>query len=119
MALQCNDSSRLQRWLDWVRRWQKSRLSVRAFCLKHQLQEPSFYAWRRRLRERGLLDDAAVQAKEPTPAAFVQVLVDAQATAGAAGIEVVLGRGRRLVVRAGFDADTLRQLLRVLEEPAC
>jgi hypothetical protein len=32
---------------------------------------------------------------------------------------LVLANGCRLRVRPGFDANTLRQLLRVLEEPAC
>jgi hypothetical protein len=49
--------------------------------------------------------------------AFVQV-----AEAGSfvpSGIELVLGAGRLLRIRPGFDTDLLRQLLRVLEEPSC
>jgi hypothetical protein len=34
-------------------------------------------------------------------------------------IEVIVGPGRRLRVRPGFDVDLLRQLLRLLEEPSC
>jgi hypothetical protein len=34
-------------------------------------------------------------------------------------IELVLGKGRLLRVWPGFDADLLRQLVRVLEEPSC
>jgi hypothetical protein len=41
-------------------------------------------------------------------------------SAGAAdALEVVTAAGRVLRVRAGFDADVLRQLLAVLEEPPC
>jgi transposase-like protein len=106
------DASSESRWLELVRRWQRSQLSVRAFCQRHHLSEPSFYAWRRVLRQRGLL-----QEPPPSKPAFVKVALDGQPTPAA--IEVVLGHGRLLRLRAGFDADLLRQLLCVLEEPAC
>jgi hypothetical protein len=34
-------------WRRMLRQWQRSGLSIRAFCLEHNLAEPSFYAWRR------------------------------------------------------------------------
>jgi transposase len=113
------DSGKQRHWLDLIRLWQQSNLSVRAFCRRHRLSEPSFYCWRRTLRQRGLIgmepaDDAT---KTETPA-FVQVTVDAGAAAPKS-IELLLANGRRLRLRPGFDADMLRQLLRVLEEPAC
>ncbi len=45
-------------WLNHVRRWQQSQLSVRSFCQSNRLREPSFYHWRRLLRQRGLLAEA-------------------------------------------------------------
>jgi len=112
MALRVN-AGKQAHWLDLVQRWQRSNLSVRAFCERHQLSEPSFYSWRRVLRERGLIDES-VQAPA---AAFVKLMVDAEPAAGSA-IELVVGR-RVLRVRPGFDADVLLELVRVLEEPAC
>jgi len=35
-----------------LRLWQRSGLSVRAFCEQQDLSQPSFYAWRRTLAER-------------------------------------------------------------------
>jgi transposase-like protein len=103
------------RWLKLVRRWQRSNLSVREFCRQHEISENNFYAWRRVLRERGLLGEA------PTPAlatpAFVQLL-HGEAEAAEGVIEIVLGR-RVVRVRRGFDGATLRQLLALLEEPSC
>jgi transposase-like protein len=112
------DSGKQRHWLDLIRLWQQSNLSVRAFCRRHRLSEPSFYCWRRTLRQRGLIEREATNdaAKRETPA-FVQVTV--AAGAASKSIEVVLAKGRRLRVRPGFDVNTLRQLLRVLEEPAC
>lgn len=69
--------------------------------------EPSFYSWRRVLRERGLLDDAP---------AFVKLTIAPESTASI--VEIVLGK-RIVRVRPGFDADLLLELVRLLEEPAC
>jgi transposase len=113
------NAEKQRHWLDLLRLWQQSKLSVRAFCERHQLSEPSFYCWRRTLRQRGLLGtQAADDAGHTQSPAFVQLSVGAAAVA-AKSIDVILTKGRRLRIRPGFDATTLRQLLRVLEEPAC
>lgn len=119
------DPVKERRWLELVQRWRLSRLSVRAFCERHQLSEPNFYVWRRVLRLRGLIreDDTPVTPSTPTPA-FVKVAMAPETSAnmalaaGGSAIEVVLSQGRLLRVRPGFDAEVLRQLVRLLEEPA-
>lgn len=108
------DLAKQAKWLATVQRWQRSRLSVREFCRQHQVNEASFYEWRRVLRERGLLAEPA-RAKT---SAFVRVSTPLVEPADNA-IEVVLHQGRLLRVRPGFDADAVLQLVRLLEEPAC
>jgi|SRR5579862_2649991 hypothetical protein len=100
------DERKEQQWRRWLGEWRSSGLSVRAFCARHGLTEPTFYAWRRVLAQR----PAARRAFVP-----VEVVAD-QPTALASPLEVVLGDGRRLRVAPGFDAATLRALLGVLEE---
>ena len=124
MARQRN-SAKECRWLELIRLWQQSGLSVRAFCQRHQLGEPRFYVWRRVLRQRGLMDRKSVAAarRGATTPTFVKVAVDTQNKA-TTPIDLVLAQGRRLRVRAGFDPELLRQLLRLLEEvsakvPSC
>ena len=112
------DSAKQRHWLDLILLWQRSRLTVRAFCLRHRLNEPSFYSWRRVLRQRGLLGNEPADDPGMATPAFVQLTV-ADSPAGPKSIELILPKGRRLRVRPGFDANTLRQLLRVLEDPAC
>jgi transposase len=104
------DPRKEQQWRRWLQQWQDSGLSVRVFCARHHLPQPSFYAWRRTLQQR---DAAAVTflpvrlAPEPAPV-----------TPGS--LEIVLTNGRCLRVPAGFDPTTVRQLLAVLEEaPPC
>lgn len=99
-------------WLKIVQRWQCSHLTVREFCGRQQISEPSFYSWRRLLRERGLLKEEAARADAP---AFVKLTVAAET---ANTVEIVLGQ-RVLRVQPGFDSNMLLELVRLLEEPAC
>jgi len=95
-----------QRWRRRIQEWQASGLTVQAFCARHALAPPTFYAWRRQLQQR----DAAARTFVP-----VRVVPDEE-PAHATPLEVVLAGGRRLRVTPGFDPATLRQLLAVLEE---
>lgn len=75
--------------------------SVRVFCHEQKLSEPSFYAWRKRLRS------------ESKPVRFA--LVETKSVADtAAPIEVMLASGDRL--RIPGDAATVRMVLAVLRE---
>jgi hypothetical protein len=111
------NANKEQFWLDHVCRWQHSHFTVREFCRRHHLREGNFYAWRRVLRQRGLLPDSPITL-DAAPA-FVKVAVDAEPAPLGTPVEVVLGRRRVLRVRSGFDADLLLQLVQLLEEPAC
>jgi transposase-like protein len=114
------DASKQSCWLDRIQRWRRSQLSIREFCQTNHLSEASFFSWRRVLRQRGLLPEPTTPTPTPTtPVAspFIK-LVTPQATPPASAIEIVLAKRRRLRVRPGFDADTVRQLVRLLEEDA-
>ena len=102
-----HDRQKEQQWRRWLKEWQASGLSVRAFCERQRLSEPSFYAWRRKL--------ATCDARRPVFVP-VQISADEEGLTGDSSLEVVLAGGRRVRVPAGFDAATLRQLLAVLEE---
>jgi transposase len=108
------DMRKERQWRHWILRWQQSSMSVRAFCVRHDLSQPSFYAWRREIQQR----DAAANTFMP-----VRVLPDRvpdQQRPRTDALEVVLADGRRLRVSPGFDPATLRHLLAILEEvPTC
>jgi transposase len=104
------DPRKEQHWRRFIELWRHSGMSVRAFCDRHHLAEPSFYAWRRHFQQRA----AATPTLVP-----VQIIPD-DPPRGHCGIEVVLADGRCLRVAPGFDPATLRQVLAVLEEaPPC
>lgn len=44
-------SEKLLRWGEILRRQAESGVSIREFCTREGLSEPSFYAWRKKLRE--------------------------------------------------------------------
>ncbi len=102
------DPRKEQHWRRLIQLWKSSGQTVRAFCARHHVTQPSFYAWRRELQLRDA--DAIVP---------VRVVSDDQ-PAPSTPIEIVLTGGRSVRVTPGFDPATLRQLLAVLQEtPLC
>jgi transposase-like protein len=112
------DPRKQDHWLRQIRRWHSSRLTVRDYCARHRLSEPSFYSWKRTLQQRGLLADGSDDPRPlPTRAErplFLPVTIpQAQASPR---IDIVLPDGLSVRVAAGFDAATLRHLLALLRE---
>lgn len=105
-------SERQQLWRQRVQEQRASGLTVRAFCLRHQLREPSFYFWRRTLAERDRADS------RPAEPAFVAVEMSA-APSPAAVVEVHLPSGVRVCVMAGCGATQFAMVLGVLEGRPC
>jgi transposase-like protein len=95
---------------------ERSGLGVSAFCRDRGVSTASFYTWRKRL---GQAD--GVEAGTEHPVGFLEVKLATAAEqivplpAARAAIEVRLGKGRSLIVAAGFDALHLQRLLAVLE----
>jgi len=123
------DAAKERHWRRLLQQWRRSGKTGRDFCCENRLSEPSFYAWKREIAKRDQERRTAAQVTARVSAkarpsvadalpAFVPVTLDAAASATDA-LEVVLSGGRVLRVRAGFDADALRQLLAVLEAPSC
>jgi hypothetical protein len=121
------DPAKERYWRRLLGQWRRSGQTGRDFCAAQQLSEPNFYAWKREIARR---DQERVARSKPRPEAsprrsaaaalpaFLPVTMDAVASPASA-LEVVLAGDRVLRVRPGFDADVLRQLLAVLEEPSC
>jgi hypothetical protein len=100
-------------WRSALKRQAKSGLSVRAFCRREKLSEPSFHAWRRTLHAR----DA--EAKRPRlrlgpggRPAFLPVVV---ADDRRGGIAIELAGGRVLRLSESMAAERLAELVAALE----
>jgi transposase len=90
-------------WAERIAAQQRSGISVKQFCKEHGLTEYSFYAWRKRLRERG-----------PVRFALLERGARPQERRAEAVLELVLATGERLRISAGVDTATLRTVLDVL-----
>jgi hypothetical protein len=130
-------------WRRMLRQWRGSGMSGRDFCSEHGLSEPSFYSWRREIVRRDQEETAAVPgvmgigaparptsfrspigsstAPRSTRKAgntFVKVALPHGAMMSST-IDIILAETRVLRVGRGFDAELLREVVRVLEESSC
>jgi transposase-like protein len=126
-------------WDEVVRRWREGGQSVAAFCRGEGLRESAFYCWRRKLARRGdrtverapdtatgprpqprPVTPASRLSRQSSPSPFLPVhVVEGGATEAVPRVEIVLRQGRTVRVGAGFDRQTLAEVLAVLETAPC
>ena len=90
-------------WAERIGAQQRSGMSVKQFCKEQGVTEYSFYAWRKRLQEKG-----------PVQFALVERNARRQERTAEAVLELVLATGERLRIGTGVDPATLRAVLDVL-----
>jgi len=124
-------------WAALIDEWRQSGLSLPAFCRSHGLSRGTMQNWVYEPTLKRAVEEARREAHS-TPAdrgqadglpaleaslAFLPVHVaepaPAPLPANRTGVEVVLGMGRRVTVEAGFDPETLRRVVAVLEGRPC
>ena len=110
------DPRKAEHWRRLIERWRHSERSVRDFCEHNGIAIPSFYAWRRRLQQDAPLADVSQPSEAVT---FLPVHVQPEPSDQQTHLELVLANGRCLRIPPRFDANALRALLAVLEEPSC
>jgi hypothetical protein len=117
------DGQKERLWRRQLSEQERSGLSVRSFCQSRGIVEGSFYCWRRELQARDAAQRANAAhhtpaASAPVAPAFAAITVSGLESLGAM-LELVLPSGICVRVPVGFDQRTLRELLAVLEPPAC
>jgi hypothetical protein len=86
----------------------KSGLNARAFCRRESISEPSFYAWRRKLRER----DAGPASVDLVPVDVVSSVSPVQPIDGSGGqIEVVMADGLVVRFRESCSGEAMARIL--------
>ena len=109
-------------WRRHIAAWQRSGESIRVYCLRHELSEASFHAWKSKFKRRDEQEAKGLgRAHEVRGALFAEVCVDAlrEDEGRCSFIEVRLGSGRSVRVWPGFDEETLARVLRVVENLPC
>ncbi len=92
-------------WQERIAAQERSGLSVQQFCKEHGLSHPSFYYWRKRLRQ-----------QEPVRFALVERNGTAPEVSTEYSIELVLNSGDRLRIGPNVKAVTLRTVLEALRK---
>jgi transposase-like protein len=103
------DTALQQLWRQRIAECEQSGMSVRQWCLQHDLTSNRFYEWRKRL---GRLEDTAAE-----PAGWTRLQV-ADALPASRPLTVRVGAAAIDVV-PGFDPAHLRAIVRALENPTC
>jgi hypothetical protein len=88
-------------------------MSIREFCRQRRLKESQFYWWQHKLKVSCQAQSTQRQSLNRKTTSFA--LVSDEPGATDAGIELVLGDGRRLRIRKGVDEETLRAVLAAVE----
>jgi transposase len=90
-------------WAERIAAQRRSGMSVKRFCNEQGLTEGSFYAWRKRLQQKGPVRFALVEQSERRQERTAEPV-----------LELVLPTGERLRIGAGVDTATLRTVLNML-----
>lgn len=119
MANRQRDAGRERFWRKMLQRQAGSGLSVRAFCRREGLTEPSFYAWRRTIARRDAQGGGAPQVASRRRsrrgvAAFVPVVVT-EPPHRDTGVILELAGGRRLLLPEAIEVEQVARLVRALE----
>lgn len=114
---------RWARWRGHVEAQPQSGLCVKDYCLRHGLSTQSFYRWRRVFASEAAAGaGVAAGSGEAVPSSvlFAEVVGEPLREDGpTSGVELVLSGERRLRLACGFDADTLRRAVSLLESLPC
>ena len=94
--------------------FEQSGLSRTEYCRQHGLSLSTLNRYRKGARDRSRMTSGLVSPTSPAVALMPVDVVDAH-TSPRTGLYIELACGRRIGVSAGFDADTLRRLIAVLE----
>ena len=110
------------RWNAIVSDFRRSRLTQAEFCRQRNISLASFrYHFYKPLSPKPAPSDARSSASPDHHFLPVTILPDAvlSSTACQPHLELILSNGRRIAVAPGFDTQTLRRLIAVVEERPC
>lgn len=111
------DAEKARYWQKTIGEAVRSSMSIREFCRQRRLKESQFYWWQHKLRAGRQERRRRSPSVRGNQASFA--LVSDEAGATDAGIELVLGDGRRLRIHKGVDEETLRAVLAAMEPSGC
>ena len=113
MSRSGRDMGKERYWQRTIREAARSGMSIREFCRQRRLKERQLYWWQHKLKVGHQTLSIRGPGVNGEAASFT--LVSNEPEGSDAGIELVLGDGRRLRIRRGVDEETLRAVLAAVE----
>jgi hypothetical protein len=106
------------RWRQILQRQAGSGMSVRGFCAEEGIAEPSFYAWRKKLRTRNVNGTQVVRNERcrDETADNASVFIPFKLLDTAATLEIVHPLGYRIQVTGDVNPVALRHVIETLDE---
>ena len=100
-----------------VRAWKKSSLTARHYAEQERISHWSLYGWASAMNRMPATEEAPSFLPVRVVEAAVSVQAPAEGPASAAGsqVDLMLGNGRVVRVRSGFDPETLSRVIEVAE----
>ena len=117
MSIKKQDVEKERYWQRTIGEAARSGKSIREFCRQRRLKESQFYWWQHKLQVGRQEQTRRGHGARRGSASFA--LVGDEGGTTDAGIELVLGGGRRLRIRKGVDEATLRAVLAAVESAGC
>lgn len=103
-------------WRGVLKRQSASGLSVASFCRQESVSAPSFYSWRRKLRERDRADNRSNDGAAPVVSRGQLLPVRIESNACSGPVRILLPQGVSIETPDSIDDGALVHLLRVLRE---
>ncbi|MGH7859589.1 MAG: IS66 family insertion sequence element accessory protein TnpA [Candidatus Binatia bacterium] len=106
-------------WRERIADWSRSGETITEYCERRGLSRWTFYGWKRKLKTRAGVTSPFVPVHVVKRSGERKAVRSPVTLATGAGVELVLGCGRRLRLERGFDPATLTAAVAALEGRAC
>jgi hypothetical protein len=103
------------RWRELLRRQADSGASIREFCRSEGLSEPSFYAWRKKLREPSKVGRRPTRASCRLDADQEPLFVPVRLLESAPALEIIHPLGYRIQMTGEVNPVALRHVIETLD----
>lgn len=104
------------RWREILGRQAASGVSIREFCATEGLSQPSFYAWRKKLREPTRDDQLPPAATRRQPSDHGPLFVPVKLLESPPALEIIHPLGYRVQLTGEVDPVALRHVIQTLDE---
>ena len=103
-------------WQRLLNQHAKSGLTIQEFCSRESISQPSFYAWRKKLREQESVGTAGPKSRRRVDSSGSdREFIPLQLGNSTSALEVIHPHGYQIRISGAVDIQVLQQVLQVLD----